>query len=276
MSSIPLAAHIEVEDLHFSRGNRRIFDGVSLQIERGEVAAIMGPSGTGKTTFLRLVTGQLRPQRGRIIVDGVEVQAKSQAELMLLRKRMGMLFQSGALFTDMSVLENVMFPLQVHTELSSRMIRSIALLKLEAVGLRGAAHYRSDELSGGMARRVALARSVALDPSLMLYDEPFVGQDPISMGALLRLIQTLNESLGITSVIVSHDLHETFQVADRVFVLSDGQCIIGDRSERVQNSNDPRVRQFIGGHSDGPVRFHMPAPDLASALLSGMGEVAHD
>ncbi|MGB0956915.1 MAG: ABC transporter ATP-binding protein [Litorivicinus sp.] len=263
-----MPAHIQIENLHFARGQRAIFAGVDMEIERGEVAAVVGPSGTGKTTLLRLISGQLRPDRGRILVDGIDVHQQSQSGLMALRKSMGMLFQSGALFTDMTVLENVMFPLSVHTDLSRTMIRSIALLKLEAVGLRGAADYHPDQLSGGMARRVALARAVALDPSLMLYDEPFVGQDPISMGALLRLIQTLNEALGITSVIVSHDLHETFMVADRVNILSQGVCIAGGPSEQIQSSTDPQVRQFISGHPDGPVPFHMSAVPLDEAMAN--------
>ena len=261
-----MTAHIQIENLHFARANRPIFTGVDMEIAHGEVAAIMGPSGTGKTTLLRLISGQLRPDQGRILINGKDVHRQSKSGLMGLRTSMGMLFQSGALFTDMTVLENVMFPLDVHTDLSRSMIRAIALLKLEAVGLRGAADFRPDQLSGGMARRVALARAVALDPSLMLYDEPFVGQDPISMGALLRLIEALNEALGITSVIVSHDLHETFMVADRVHILSQGVCIAGAASEQIQNSDDARVRQFIGGHPDGPVPFHMPADPLTQAL----------
>lgn len=261
-----MSIEIQIQDLHFSRGSRAIFRGVDMRIAAGKVTGIMGPSGTGKTTLLRLISGQLTPDSGRIFVDGVDVHQQSKSGLMALRKKMGMLFQSGALFTDMSVIENVMFPLQVHTDLSPAMVRSVALLKLEAVGLRGAAGLRPDELSGGMARRVALARSVALDPALMLYDEPFVGQDPISMGALLRLIQDLNNALGITSVIVSHDLTETFRVADEVFILSQGRVIAGGASEQVQMSNDPQVKQFIGGLPDGPVPFHYGGPSLDADL----------
>jgi len=261
-----VSIEIQIENLHFARGNRAIFRGIDMTLQAGKVSGIMGPSGTGKTTLLRLISGQLSPSQGRVLVDGVDVHQQSKSGLMELRKQMGMLFQSGALFTDMSVLENVMFPLQVHTDLSASMIRSVALLKLEAVGLRGAADLRPDELSGGMARRVALARSVALDPAIMLYDEPFVGQDPISMGALLRLIQELNSALGITSVIVSHDLNETFRVCDEVFILSQGQVIAGGPSEQVQNSDDERVKQFIHGLPDGPVPFHFPAPSLEQDL----------
>ena len=262
----PVSIEISIENLHFARGERRIFDGVSLEIPAGQVTAVMGPSGTGKTTLLRLISGQLTPDSGRILVDGVDVHQQSKSGLMVLRKRMGMLFQSGALFTDMTVLENVMFPLQVHTDLSPAMVRSVALLKLEAVGLRGAGELRPDELSGGMARRVALARSVALDPALMLYDEPFVGQDPISMGALLRLIQELNSALHITSVVVSHDLTETFRVADNVFILSQGKLVAGGTSADVSESEDPQVQQFIQGQADGPVPFHYPAVSLDQDL----------
>ena len=268
----PVSIEIQIQDLHFSRGSRPIFKGVDLCLPAGQVTGIMGPSGTGKTTLLRLISGQLRPDQGRILIDGVDVHRQSKAGLMELRKKMGMLFQSGALFTDMSVLENVMFPLQVHTDLSEDMIRSVALLKLDAVGLRGAASLAPDELSGGMARRVALARSVALDPAVMLYDEPFVGQDPISMGALLRLIQDLNAALGITSIVVSHDLTETFRVADQVFILSQGRVIAGGPSEQVRTSQDPRVKQFIGGLPDGPVPFHYDSEPLES----DMPGVSHD
>ncbi len=267
-----VSIEIQIENLHFSRGSRAIFRGVDMQIRAGKVTGIMGPSGTGKTTLLRLISGQLRPDSGRVLVDGVDVHRQSKAGLMELRKQMGMLFQSGALFTDMSVLENVMFPLQVHTDLSPAMIETVALLKLEAVGLRGAATLQPDELSGGMARRVALARSVALDPAVMLYDEPFVGQDPISMGALLRLIQELNGALGITSVIVSHDLNETFRVCDDVFILSQGRVIAGGPSDLVQNSADAQVKQFIHGLPDGPVPFHFDACDLASDIARLQGD----
>ena len=263
-----MPAHVEIEDLYFARGDRVIFDGISMSIPRGEVAAIMGPSGTGKTTLLRLMTGQLTPDAGVIRVDGQDVHALSRKKLMDMRRDLGLLFQSGALFTDMNVIENVMFPLQVHTQLSPRMIEAIAHLKLEAVGLRNAAKLRPEELSGGMARRVALARSVALDPTLMLYDEPFVGQDPISMGALLRLIRQLNQSLGLTSVIVSHDLTETFRVADRVFILSGGKLVAGGLASEVQASDDPRVRQFIGGEAVGPVPFQFVGPSLAEQFRS--------
>ena len=216
---------IEVRDLVFHRGTRVIFDGVSLDIPRGQVTAVMGPSGSGKTTLLRLITGQLRPQAGSVRVDGQDVSRLSLTQLYALRKRMGVLFQSGALFTDLDVFDNVAYPIREHTDLPESMVRTLVLLKLQAVGLRGARHLKTAELSGGMARRVALARAIALDPMLILYDEPFAGQDPISMGTLLRLIRSLNSALKLTSLVVSHDIHETCEIADYGYVIAQGKVI---------------------------------------------------
>jgi phospholipid/cholesterol/gamma-HCH transport system ATP-binding protein len=261
---------IEVRNLKFQRGNRWIFDGVDLDIARGKITAIMGPSGTGKTTLLRLIGGQLRPDRGSnstIHVDGKNIPRLSRDELFEVRRKMGMLFQSGALFTDLTVYENVAFPLRIHTHLPENLIRDVVLMKLHAVGLRGARDLMPSELSGGMARRAALARAIALDPQLIMYDEPFAGQDPISMGMLVQLIRLLNDALGLTSVIVSHDLHETASIADYIYVLADGKVIGHGTSEEVLNTDEPRVRQFIRGLPDGPVPFHYPAPDYRDDLL---------
>lgn len=260
---------IKVRDLHFSRGSRMIFDGVDLDIQRGKITAIMGPSGTGKTTMLRLIGGQLRPLSGSVHVDGQHVAALRHAQLYQLRKSMGMLFQNGALLTDMNVYDNVAFPLREHTALSETMIRDLVLMKLHSVGLRGARNLMPSELSGGMARRVALARAIALDPMMMMYDEPFTGQDPISMGVLVRLIRELNDALGLTSIIVSHDIAETSSIADYIYLLSNGKVVGHGTAEELKNSSSEWAQQFLKGRDDGPVPFHYQAEDYMTDLLNG-------
>ncbi|WP_372741757.1 ABC transporter ATP-binding protein [Neptunomonas sp.] len=259
---------IDIEGLSFSRGSRQIFRSVDMQIPRGKISAIMGPSGTGKTTLLKLIGGQLRPDAGSIKVDGLNVHQISRQRLFLLREKMGMLFQSGALFTDMSVFENVAFPIRVHTELPEDMIRDIVLLKLQAVGLRGARGLMPSELSGGMARRVALARAIALDPDLVMYDEPFTGQDPIAKGVLVKLIRQINQALGHTSIIVSHDIQETLSIADYIFLLSDGHVIASGTPEELLNNKTEQVQQFMRGLPDGPVPFHFSTDDMLTDLFS--------
>ncbi|MBL8259578.1 MAG: ABC transporter ATP-binding protein [Candidatus Competibacteraceae bacterium] len=258
---------VTVRGLSFRRGERVIFRDVDLDIPRGKVTAIMGPSGTGKTTLLRLLGGQLRPDAGLIEVDGLRVPELGRRELYQLRQRMGMLFQSGALFTDLSVFDNVAFPLREHTRLSEKLIRTLVLMKLEAVGLRGARALMPAELSGGMARRVALARAIALDPMMVLYDEPFAGQDPISMGVLTQLIRTLNDALCLTSVIVSHDVKETAAIADYLYLLSDGQIVEHGTPGELGRSASPWVDQFMHARPDGPMSFHYPAPPYETELL---------
>jgi len=262
---------VEVESLHFSRGEMEIFRGVDLVIPRGRITAIMGPSGTGKTTLLKMIGGQLTPDAGRVCIGGQDVHALSRKALFVMRRRMGMLFQSGALFSDLDVYENVAFPLRVHTDLPEAMIRDVVLMKLQAVGLRGARELMPSELSGGMARRVALARAIALDPELILYDEPFAGQDPISMGVLVQLIKRLNEALGLTAVIVSHDIKETLSIADYVYVIADGQVMAHGTPQRLDADRDPRVSQFMHGEPDGPVPFHYPAIDFHADILGSGG-----
>ncbi len=259
---------VSIRNLSFSRGSRIIFDDISLDIERGKITAIMGPSGTGKTTLLKLIGGQLYPHRGSIHVDRQNVHRLKLRELYTLRKRMGMLFQSGALLTDMNVYDNVAFPLREHTHLPESMIRTLVLMKLHAVGLRGARELMPSELSGGMARRVALARAIALDPMMIMYDEPFTGQDPISMGALVHLIKALNTTLGLTSIIVSHDVQETAAIADYIYVLSDGKIVGQGTPEQLANCESEWVQQFIHGKADGPVHFHYPAAEYLDDLLS--------
>lgn len=263
----PVDNLIEVRNLCFQRGERWIFNGVDLDIARGKITAIMGPSGTGKTTLLRLIGGQLRPDSGSIHLEGRDIPKLSRSDLFAVRRKMGMLFQSGALFTDLTVYENVAFPLRVHTQLPEPIIRDVVLMKLHAVGLRGARDLMPSELSGGMARRAALARAIALDPQLIMYDEPFVGQDPISMGMLVQLIRLLNDALGLTSIIVSHDVHETASIADYIYVIADGKVIGQGAPDEVINADDARVRQFIRGLPDGPVPFHYPAVDYRQDLL---------
>jgi phospholipid/cholesterol/gamma-HCH transport system ATP-binding protein len=279
LSRRPLEAHViqtavsptdvlvEIQDLHFAHGPRVVFNGVDIRIARGRVTAIMGPSGTGKTTLLRLIGRQLRPTAGTIVVDGQPIAELSLSELYQLRRRIGMLFQSGALLTDLSVFENVAFPLREHTRLPERMIRDLVLIKLHAVGLRGASQLMPNQLSGGMARRVALARAIALDPMMILYDEPFAGQDPISMGVLLKLIRQLNDALGLTSVTVSHDVRETASIADYIYVLGEGKVIAHGTPDILKQSRSEWARQFLEGLPDGPVPFHYPAPDYARDLL---------
>ncbi len=257
---------IKIRDLHFSRGDRKIFDGISLDIPRHGITAIMGPSGTGKTTLLKLIGGQLTPDQGLIEVDGLNVHQLSTAKLFELRQRMGMLFQSGALLTDLSVFENVAYPLREHTKLNEAMIRHMVLLKLNAVGLRGAADLAPAELSGGMARRVALARAMALDPMMIMYDEPFTGQDPISMGVLVSLISELNKALNICSIVVSHDVPETLSIAQYVHIISAGKIVESGSPDDLRNSQSAWTHQFVHGDADGPVHFHYPASPLLDDL----------
>lgn len=259
---------VKIRDLHFYRGDRAIFEGVNIDIPRGGITAIMGPSGTGKTTLLRLIGGQLRPDKGTIEVDGQNVHALSHSELYELRKRMGMLFQSGALLTDINVFDNVAFPLREHTKLPESMIRDLVLMKLQAVGLRNARNLMPSELSGGMARRVALARAVALDPMMIMYDEPFTGQDPISMGTLVNLIHHTNDAMGLTSIVVSHDVGETAEIADNIYLLSDGKVIEKGSPVQLKRSKSQWVQQFMQGLPDGPVPFHYPGTDLADDFIN--------
>ncbi|MDH5784574.1 MAG: ATP-binding cassette domain-containing protein [Chromatiales bacterium] len=260
---------VEIRGLRFARGDRMIFDGIDIDIPRGKVTAIMGPSGTGKTTLLKLIGGQLRPQEGTIRVDGEEVTRLSRSKLYALRKRMGLLFQSGALLTDLDVYENVAFPLREHTKLPEPMIRDLVLMKLQAVGLRGARRLMPSELSGGMARRVAMARAIALDPMMMMYDEPFTGQDPISMGVLVKLIRTLNDALGLSSIVVSHDVQETAAISDYIYLLSGGKVVGQGSPDELGRSDSEWAQQFLQGLPDGPVPFHYAAPDYAEDLLHG-------
>ena len=260
---------IEISGLKYRRGEKLIFDRLNINILRGKVTAIMGPSGTGKTTLLRIMTGQVLPDRGRVMVDGRNIMRLTFAELFELRKEMGFLFQNGALFTDNSVYENVAFPLREHTTLPESLIRQIVLMKLQAVGLRGAWNLMPAELSGGMARRVALARAIALDPKIIFYDEPFTGLDPISMGVIVRLIRQLNDSLGLTSIIVSHDVEEVSSVADQSYLISEGKVVAYGTPEELEQNKSAWVHQFMKGLADGPVPFHYPAPDLAAQLFGG-------
>ncbi len=259
---------VEIRGLSFSRGSRKIFNDVDIDIPRGKVTAIMGPSGTGKTTLLKLIGAQLRPETGRISVDGVDVHRLPRDELFEMRKRMGMLFQSGALLTDLDVFENVAFPLREHTRLPDSMIRTLVLMKLEAVGLRSARNLMPRELSGGMARRVALARAIALDPTMIMYDEPFSGQDPISMGILVQLIRRLNDALGLTSIVVSHDVAETATIADYMYVISDGKIVGHGTPQQMKRAESDWVRQFMQGLPDGPVPFHYPGAEYIDDLLA--------
>jgi len=263
----PDARIVRVRGLHYAAGGRSIFSGLDLDIAPGTVTAIMGPSGTGKTTLLRLITGQARADRGEVLVDGQDVGRLDRPSLYRLRRRMGMLFQNGALLTDLDVFENVAFPLREHARLPESLVHHLVLTKLHAVGLRGAAGLMPNELSGGMARRVALARAIVMDPEILVYDEPFVGLDPISLGVVLRLIRELNDALGITSIVVSHDVREIAAVADAAYLLSGGKVVASGTPAALADSDSAEVRQFMRGLPDGPVPFHYPAPDYAGQLF---------
>ncbi len=260
---------VTISDLQFSRGEREIFSAVNLVIPKGKVTAIMGPSGTGKTTLLRLIGGQLVPDRGDVVVEGKSIPALSNKELYISRKRMGMLFQSGALLTDLNVFENIAFPIREHYDFPETMIRDLVFMKLEIVGLRGAYKLMPSELSGGMARRVALARAIILDPVLMMYDEPFTGLDPITLGTIVSIIKELNQALGMSSVVVSHDVSEVLSIADYVHILSEGVVAASGTPEELRESDSEWVRQFLQGLPDGPVPFHYPASDYHQALKGG-------
>ena len=260
--------HVELKNMTFSRGDRVIYDNMSMIFPKGKVTAIMRPSGIGKTTLLRLIGGQLRPDHGNILVDGEDIPALNRNKLYKAREKMSMLFQSGALFTEMTVFDNVAFPIREHTKLPESIIRTMVLLKLEAVGLRGARDLMPSELSGGMARRAALARAIALDPELIMYDEPFVGQDPISMGVLVRLIRDLNHSLNLTSIVVSHDVPEVMSIADYIYIVADKRVIGHGTKEQLLNSDSPLVQQFLQGDSDGPVPFHFSAEPLKQDVVT--------
>ena len=270
MSDTNAGALVECRNLSFGYGPRLILDDVSFTVPRGKVTALMGASGGGKTTVLRLVGGQLRPQRGELRFDGQDVPRLDRAGLYAIRRRMGMLFQFGALFTDLSVFDNVAFPLREHAALPEGLVRDIVLMKLNAVGLRGARDLMPSEISGGMARRVALARAIALDPQLVMYDEPFAGLDPISLGTAAQLIRRLNDTLGITSIVVSHDLEETFRIADQVIVLANGGIAAQGTPQEVRDSVDPLVHQFVHAEPDGPVHFHYPGPSVAEDFSAGL------
>jgi len=258
---------VDVQNITFKREDRVIYDDISLTIPKGKVTAIMGPSGIGKTTLLRLIGGQLKPESGKILFDGQDIPKLSRRELYDARKRMSMLFQSGALFSDMSVYDNIAFPIREHTQLSEALIEKMVLMKLEAVGLRGARALKPSELSGGMARRAALARSIALDPELILYDEPFAGQDPISMGVIVRLIRSLSDALGLTSVVVSHDVPEVMSIADYIYIIAEQKIIGHGTPEEISQQTSPLVQQFVKGEADGPVPFHYKAAAYQDELI---------
>jgi len=264
---VPDSPLVEVDNVTFAYDARTILKGISLSIPRGKVVAIMGGSGCGKTTLLRLIGGQIKPSRGEVRVAGKVVNELDSDALYLLRRKMGMLFQFGALFTDMSVYENVAFQMREHTDLPESMIRDLVLMKLNAVGLRGAARLMPSELSGGMARRVALARAIALDPMLMMYDEPFAGLDPISLGVIGQLIRQLNDALGATSILVTHDVMESLAIVDYVYFVSEGKIVAQGTADEIRASEEPFVRQFVGGLPDGPVPFQYPAAPYAEDLM---------
>jgi phospholipid/cholesterol/gamma-HCH transport system ATP-binding protein len=261
---------VECRNLSFGYGARRILDDVSFTVPRGKVTALMGASGGGKTTVLRLIGGQVRAQSGQMLFDGEDVAQLDREGLYRIRRRMGMLFQFGALFTDLSVFDNVAFPLREHTDLPRNLVRDIVLMKLNAVGLRGARNLMPSEVSGGMARRVALARAIVLDPELVMYDEPFAGLDPISLGTAAQLIRQLNDALGITSIVVSHDLDETFRIADHVIVLANGRIAAQGTPQQVRESSDPLVHQFVNALPEGPVHFHYPGPSVEQDFSGGL------
>ncbi len=276
MAALNPAPLVEFRQVHFGYGARPILDGVSFTVPRGKVTALMGASGGGKTTVLRLIGGQVRAQSGGVLLHNAEQGGASQDigpmqgdALYRARRRMGMLFQFGALFTDLSVFDNVAFPLREHTNLAQDLVRDIVLMKLNAVGLRGARDLLPSEISGGMARRVALARAIALDPELVMYDEPFAGLDPISLGTAARLIRELNDAMGLTSVVVSHDLKETFQIADHVIILANGKVAAQGTPDAVRESPDPLVHQFVNALPEGPVRFHYPAATVEQDFSAG-------
>jgi phospholipid/cholesterol/gamma-HCH transport system ATP-binding protein len=260
---------VDVRGIRYVTGARAIFDGLDLSVARGSITAVMGPSGTGKTTLLRLLTGQIWPAAGSVRVLGQDVGSLKTRELFALRKRMGMLFQNGALLTDLDVFENVAFPVREHSRLPEPVLRRLVLMKLEAVGLRGAERLMPQQLSGGMARRVALARAIVMDPEVLIYDEPFVGLDPVSMGIIVRLIRRLNDALGITSIVVSHDVQEVGSIADYSYLLDGGRAVASGTTAELNASADPVVRQFMQGSSEGPVSFHYPAPDYRKSMLDG-------
>ena len=259
---------IELADVSFGYDERLVLRGITMTVPRGSVVAIMGGSGCGKTTILRLIGGQLKPQSGKVLVAGESVPDLEPDALYALRRKFGMLFQFGALFTDMSVFENIAFPMREHTELQEELIRDLVLMKLHAVGLRGAAPLMPAELSGGMARRVALARALALDPMLVMYDEPFAGLDPISLGVIGQLIRKLNDALGTTSVVVTHDVYESLKIVDYLYFVSEGRVVAEGTPDEVRASADLYVRQFVDGQSDGPVPFHYPAPPYRKELFA--------
>ena len=262
---------LELRDITKSFPQQRVLEGISLTVGDGESVAIMGPSGIGKTTLLRLIGGQIQPDCGQILFDGENIPEMSRSRLFTVRKRMSMLFQSGALFTDLNVFENVAYPLREHTRLPEPLLHSTVMMKLEAVGLRGAAKLMPSELSGGMARRAALARAIALEPDLIMFDEPFVGQDPITMGVLVKLISELNRSLGVTCIVVSHDVPEVLSIADYAYIVADQRIVAQGSTPSLQQNDDPRVRQFMDGIADGPVPFRFPAGDYRHDLLTGTG-----
>ncbi|TLY96415.1 MAG: ABC transporter ATP-binding protein [Gammaproteobacteria bacterium] len=264
----PADVVVDVRGVHYALGGRPIFSNLDVQVRRGRITAIMGPSGTGKTTLLKLITAQVPPDQGELRVFGQDLAILGRREVYDLRRRMGMLFQNGALLTDMDVFENVAFPVREHTDLPETLIRKLVLTKLQAVGLRGAAALMPAELSGGMARRVALARAIVMDPEVLMYDEPFVGLDPISLGVILRLIKHMNEALGITSIVVSHDVQELATIADDSYLISGGRVAASGTPAQLRASDSPAVRQFMTGGAEGPVPFHYPAPDYATQLLA--------
>ncbi len=264
---------VEIRGLSFSRGDRLIYDNIDIDIPKGKITAVMGPSGTGKTTLLRLIGGQLKPDAGTINVNGQLVNRLKRKELYLLRERLGMLFQSGALFSDLTVYENVAFPLRVHTDLPEPMIRDLVLMKLHAVGLRGARDLMPSELSGGMARRAALARAIALDPDMVMYDEPFTGQDPIAMAVVVKLIRSLNEALGLTSIVVSHDIQESLSITDHLIIVAEGRVMGQGAPEELREVGSEFVKQFLLGLPDGPVAFQYPATDIAQDFLQESGDL---
>ena len=260
-------AVVEARNVSYAVGGRPIFTDLDVTVRRGRITAIMGPSGTGKTTLLRLITAQIAADRGQVLVFGQDVATLGRTGIYALRRRMGMLFQNGALLTDMNVFENVAFPVREHTDLPEPLIRTLVLTKLQAVGLRGAADLMPAELSGGMARRVALARAIVMDPEMLLYDEPFAGLDPISLGVILRLIKHMNEALGLTSIVVSHDVQELSTIADDSYLISGGRVAATGTPAQLRASDSPAVRQFMSGSPDGPVQFQYPAPDYVTQLL---------